>query len=59
MPGVNRLTVDLVVEAAREAVQEGIPAIAVFPATDAQLKTEDAAEAVNPHNLVCRAVKAV
>jgi len=59
MPGVERLSLDLVVEAAREAVALGIPAIAVFPYTDPALKTPDAREALNPDNLVCRTVRAV
>ncbi|HEY9163698.1 MAG TPA: porphobilinogen synthase [Magnetovibrio sp.] len=59
MPGVERLSLDLVVEAAREAVALGIPAIAVFPYTDAALKTPDASEAINADNLVCRTVRAV
>ena len=59
MPGVDRLSIDLVVEAAAEAKALGIPVIAVFPAIDDSLKTEAAEEAVNPANLVCRAVAAV
>lgn len=59
MPHVERLSVDLTVEAVGQAVQLGIPAVALFPATDPQLKTPDCAEAVNPDNLVCRAVQAV
>ena len=59
LPGVSRLGFDALKQAAVEAVQLGIPAIAIFPATDPKLKTEDAAEAVNPNNLVCRAVRAV
>lgn len=59
MPGVERLSIDLLVEAARQAVDHGIPAIAIFPSVEASLKTPDAAEAANPHNLVCRAVRAV
>ena len=59
MPGVDRLTVDLAVAAAREASALGIPVIALFPLTPAALKTEDGREAVNPDNLVCRAVKAI
>ena len=59
MPGVERLSMDLIVEAARQAVDLGIPAIAVFPYTDAALKTPDASEAVNADNLVCRTVRAV
>ncbi|MBC7952516.1 MAG: porphobilinogen synthase [Rhodospirillaceae bacterium] len=59
MPGVARLSIDLLVEAAREAADLGIPAIALFPSVDPSLKTPDAREAVNPGNLVCRAVRAV
>jgi porphobilinogen synthase len=59
MPGVERLSVDLVVEAAREAAGLGIPAMALFPYTDHALRTADAREALNPDNLVCRAVRAV
>jgi len=59
MPGVERLSVDLVVEAAREAASLGIPAIALFPNTDPKLRTDDGREAFNPDNLVCRATRAV
>ncbi len=59
MPGVDRLSIDLVVEAAREAARLGIPAIALFPYTDPKLRTEDAREAFNSDNLVCRATRAV
>jgi porphobilinogen synthase len=59
MPGVARLSIDLLAEAARAAADLGIPAIAVFPSVDPSLKTPDGAEAVNPDNLVCRAVRAV
>jgi porphobilinogen synthase len=59
MPGVDRLSVDLAVEAAVEAARLGIPAIAVFPNTPPRLRTEDGREAFNPDNLVCRAVRAI
>jgi porphobilinogen synthase len=59
MPGVDRLSVDLFVEAAKEARDLGIPAIAIFPETDPAAKTPDAREAYNPDNLVCRAITAV
>jgi porphobilinogen synthase len=59
MPGVERLSVDLIVEAAREAEALGIPAIALFPYTDPKLRTGDAREAFNADNLVCRATRAV
>ncbi|CAN5891696.1 porphobilinogen synthase [soil metagenome] len=59
MPGVDRLSVDLFVEAAKAARDLGIPAIAIFPETDPAAKTPDAREAYNPDNLVCRAIRAV
>ncbi|MGD9785133.1 MAG: porphobilinogen synthase [Hyphomicrobiaceae bacterium] len=59
MPGVERLSIDLVVAAARDAEGLGIPAIALFPYTDPKLRTDDAREAFNPDNLVCRATRAV
>jgi len=59
MPGVERLSVDLLAHAAREAASLGIPVIALFPQTPAGLKTEDGREALNPDNLVCRAVRAI
>jgi len=52
MPGVERLSVDLAVQAAKEAAQLGIPVIALFPQTPAGLKTDDGREAVNVDNLV-------
>src|SRR5258705_4687740 len=59
MPGVERLSVDQVVKAAKEACALGIPVIALFPQTPASLKTEDGREAANADNLVCRAVRAI
>jgi porphobilinogen synthase len=59
MPGVERLSVDLIAEAACEARKLGIPAVALFPQTSPDLKTADGREAVNPDNLVCRAVRAI
>lgn len=59
MPGVNRLSLDLVVKAAQEAEALGIPAICLFPYTDTALKTEDCAEAWNPKNLTNRAIAAI
>jgi porphobilinogen synthase len=59
MPGVERLTVDLLVDEVARAADLGIPAVAVFPATEPALKNESATEAVNPDNLVCRAVRAI
>ncbi|MBF0168099.1 MAG: porphobilinogen synthase [Alphaproteobacteria bacterium] len=59
MPGVVRLSIDLLVKRAGEAKKLGIPAIAIFPKIDAKLKTPDGKESWNPENLVCRAVAAV
>ena len=59
MPGVEQLSVDLAVKAAEEAAALGIPAIALFPHIDPSLRDEAASEAVNPGNLVCRAVRAI
>ncbi|MET0343976.1 MAG: porphobilinogen synthase [Polyangiales bacterium] len=59
MPGVERLTIDLLVETAQQARELGVPAIAIFPVIDPAKKTDDGREAVNPENLVCRAVRAV
>jgi porphobilinogen synthase len=59
MPGVERLSVDLLPAAAKEASGLGIPVIALFPQTPPALKDEDGREALNPKNLVCRAVRAI
>lgn len=59
MPGVNRLSVDNAVRAAREAADLGIPAICLFPYTDPAKKTEDCAEAWNPDNLSNTATRAI
>ncbi|MGB0661764.1 MAG: porphobilinogen synthase [Mangrovicoccus sp.] len=59
MPGVERRSVDLLVTAAKEAYELGIPAICIFPYTNPALKTEGCEEAWNPDNLSNRAIKAV
>ncbi len=59
MPGVHRLSIDLAVEAAKEATSLQLPALALFPYTAPDLRTDDAREAFNPDNLVCRATKAI
>ena len=56
MPGVNRLSVDRIGAAAQEAEALGIPCVAIFPYTSAEGRTPDGREALNPDNLVCRAV---
>ncbi|MFZ3235511.1 MAG: porphobilinogen synthase [Stellaceae bacterium] len=59
MPGVFRLPIPALVDAAGEACALGIPTIAVFPAVPPALKDEQGNEATNPGNLVCRAVAAL
>jgi porphobilinogen synthase len=59
MPGVQRHSIDRLVEAVKGAADAGIPAIAIFPETDPSKKTEEAEEAYNPDNLVCRTVAAI
>jgi porphobilinogen synthase len=59
MLGVDRLSIDLVVEAAKQAASEGIPALAIFPNTPGHLRSDGAEEAYNPDNLMCRTLSAV
>ena len=59
MPGVERLSIEGVVRAAADAARLGIPMIALFPVTEPALKTDDGRQALEPDNLVCRAVRAV
>ena len=59
MPGVERLSVDQAVSAAEQAAALGIPCIAAFPYTDPARKDAQGSEALNPDNLVCRAVRAI
>lgn len=59
LPGVDRLSIDLLVEEVGQAAALGIPVIAIFPATPSELKSPEAEEAINPDNLVCQAVRAI
>ena len=59
MPGVERLSIDLLLEEAAELVKLGIPAIALFPVTPAEKKSEQAEESWNPEGLAQRAVRAL
>jgi len=59
MPGVERLSVDLLVGVAEEAASLGIPALALFPVTPSERKSDDGREAWNEDNLVCRALRAI
>ncbi|TFI59236.1 porphobilinogen synthase [Sphingomonas parva] len=58
LPGVSRWSVDRIAERARQARDLGIPCIALFPNTPGGLRTDDAREALNADNLICRAVRA-
>lgn len=59
MPGVNRYSLDTLVDFVGQAAELGIPAVAVFPVTPADRKTEDGDEALNPDNLINRAGRAI
>ena len=59
MPGVERVSIDFLLEVAADCVQLGIPVLALFPAIDASLKTPDGIEATNPDGLIPRAVRAL
>ena len=59
LPGVSRWSVDLLVARARDAVDAGIPCLALFPYTQPDRRSEDGAEALNPDTLMCRATAAI
>ena len=59
MPGVERLSVDLLIKTAARWVELGIPAIALFPVTPPEVKTEFAEQAYDPNGLAQRAVRAL
>src|SRR5687767_3620249 len=59
LPGVSRWSVDRLGAMAREARDLGIPCVALFPNTPQQLRTDDAREALNRDNLICRAIKTI
>jgi porphobilinogen synthase len=59
MPGVQRLSIDLLLRQAERAAKLGVPAIAVFPVLESSEKTLDGEQAWNPENLICRAVQAL
>ena len=59
MPGIERVSVDGAKEVAKRAADLGIPALAIFPVVDSELKTDAAEEAWNPDNLMCRATRAI
>lgn len=59
LPGVSRWSLDRLVERAAEARDLGIPCVALFPNTPRDLRSDDGHEAVNPDNLMCRAIRAL
>jgi len=59
MPGVERLSIDLLVQEAKQCFALGIPMLALFPVTPASVKSDDAEEAYNPEGLAQRAVRAI
>ncbi|WP_025561284.1 porphobilinogen synthase [Sphingomonas sp. UNC305MFCol5.2] len=59
LPGVSRWSVQAITERAREAAALGIPCVALFPNTPAGLRSDDGREALNPDNLMCRAIRAI
>ena len=59
LPGVSRWSVDGIVARAKEAVALGIPCLALFPNTQPDRRSETGAEALNPDNLMCRAIRAI
>lgn len=59
LPGVFRRSIDLLLREVETAISLGIPAIALFPVTPLELKTDDGREALNPDNLICTATRAI
>src|ERR687890_202301 len=57
--GVSRWSVDRIAARAKEAAELGIPCVALFPNTPQPLRTDDAKEALNPDNLLCRAIREI
>ncbi len=59
LPGVSRWSADLIAARAKEAVALGIPCLALFPNTPPALRNDNGSEALNPDNLMCRAIRAI
>src|SRR3984893_1939186 len=59
MPGVERFSISQAVRAAADAAKLGIPTLALFPFTEPSLRNEQASDALNPENLVCRTCRAI
>ena len=59
MPGVVRMSIDQLIEAAKQIVDIGIPGILLFPVLSSKERSDEATEAYNPENLICRAIQAL
>ena len=59
LPGVNRYTIDRIIEVAKECEDNGLPLIAIFPVIDSNLKTDHAEESYRADNLICRTVSEI
>ena len=59
LPGVSRWSVDRIGQQAKEAAALGIPCVALFPNTEPERRSAEGAEALNPDNLMCRAIRAI
>jgi len=59
LPGVSRWSIDGIVARAKEAVSLGVPVVALFPNTQSDKRSDDGSEALNPDNLMCRAIRAI
>lgn len=59
LPGVSRWSTDGIAARAKEAMALGIPCLALFPNTPAAKRSDDGAEALNPDNLMCRAIRTI
>ncbi|GAB3013743.1 porphobilinogen synthase [Bowmanella dokdonensis] len=59
MPGIDRMSIDLLIREAEELLRLGIPAVALFPVTPAELKSDCASEAFNPEGLAQKAIRAL
>ena len=59
LPGVSRWSADLIAARAKEAIALGIPCLALFPNTQAGRRSDNGAEALNPDNLMCRAIRSI
>ena len=59
LPGVSRWSVDRIADRAKQAIGVGIPCLALFPNTQAGRRSPDGREALNPNNLMCRAIRSI